>query len=285
MAPASAQVRNPWNGLYVGLHGGYAWQDVDGIFDSSGDATVLSAIDLNGAIIGGQLGYNYQSGQFLLGIEGDASTLANGGDTVITTPALPGAASLERRHELPCQHSRPARLGDQQLAAVRHRRLGLLALRVHRELPGVPLQRQSSARGLRHRLRRRRRMDARLWRVAACRISALRPRLAARSIPINFPDADAATASASTTSTSRARRSTSSSATSRPWHTAERHSVDAVPPCARRRHRFAAVASQLPRILMLRAQAFGNRRGIVEWVPSTKGVELDELAARDNDSR
>ncbi len=43
---------------------------------------MLSAIDLNGAIIGGQLGYNYQSGQFLLGIEGDASTLANGGDHV-----------------------------------------------------------------------------------------------------------------------------------------------------------------------------------------------------------
>ncbi len=30
MAPASAQVRNPWNGFYAGLHGGYAWQDVDG---------------------------------------------------------------------------------------------------------------------------------------------------------------------------------------------------------------------------------------------------------------
>ena len=93
MAPASAQVRNPWNGLYVGLHGGYAWQDVDGIFNSGGNSTVLSAIDLNGAIVGGQLGYNYQSGQFLLGIEGDASTLANGSDTV-TGPAMPGAATF-----------------------------------------------------------------------------------------------------------------------------------------------------------------------------------------------
>ena len=93
MAPASAQVRNPWNGLYVGLHGGYAWQDVDGIFNSGGNSTVLSAIDLNGAIVGGQLGYNYQSGQFLLGIEGDASTLANGSDTV-TGPAVPGAATF-----------------------------------------------------------------------------------------------------------------------------------------------------------------------------------------------
>ena len=50
---------------------------------------MLSAIDLNGAIIGGQLGYNYQSGQFLLGIEGDASTLANS-ETTSPVPASRG---------------------------------------------------------------------------------------------------------------------------------------------------------------------------------------------------
>jgi outer membrane immunogenic protein len=94
MAPASAQVRNPWNGFYAGLHGGYAWQDADGIFNSGGAQTVLSALDLSGAIIGGQLGYNYQSGQFLLGIEGDASTLANGGNNV-TGPGAPGPATFE----------------------------------------------------------------------------------------------------------------------------------------------------------------------------------------------
>ena len=93
MAPASAKVRNPWNGFYVGLHGGYAWQDVDGIFNSGGNSTVLSAINLNGAIVGGQLGYNYQSGQFLLGIEGDASALANGSDQ-ITGPGVPGDVTL-----------------------------------------------------------------------------------------------------------------------------------------------------------------------------------------------
>jgi outer membrane immunogenic protein len=93
LAPAHAQVSNPWNGLYVGLHGGYAWQDVNGTFDGLGAATNLSGIDLNGAIVGGQLGYNWQSGQFLLGIEGDASTLAGGGDHVVN-PGLLGAATL-----------------------------------------------------------------------------------------------------------------------------------------------------------------------------------------------
>ena len=78
MAPASAQVRNPWNGFYAGLHGGYALAGRRRHLQYAATPTVLSAIDLNGAIVGGQLGYNYQSGQFLLGIEGDASTLANG---------------------------------------------------------------------------------------------------------------------------------------------------------------------------------------------------------------
>jgi outer membrane immunogenic protein len=93
LAPAQAQVRDPWNGLYVGLHGGYAWQDVNGTFDGLGAATNLSGFDLNGAIVGAQLGYNWQSGQFLLGIEGDASTLANGDDH-IAHPGVPGAATL-----------------------------------------------------------------------------------------------------------------------------------------------------------------------------------------------
>ena len=85
--PACADERNPWNGLYVGLNGGYSWQSVSGIFNNAGNATDLSGIDLNGAMVGGQLGYNYQSGQFLLGIEGDASTLVDG-DSVTNDAAL-----------------------------------------------------------------------------------------------------------------------------------------------------------------------------------------------------
>lgn len=87
-APAYADERNPWNGLYVGLNGGYSWQDISGVFDSNGDATDLSGIDINGAVVGAQLGYNYQSGGFLIGIEVDAMTLADGG-TVTNDPTLP----------------------------------------------------------------------------------------------------------------------------------------------------------------------------------------------------
>jgi len=90
-APAQAQVENPWRGFYAGLNGGYAWQSANGTFNS---ATGLSGIDLNGGIVGGQLGYNWQSNQFLFGIEGDASTLAEGGSTIVANPGTPGAASL-----------------------------------------------------------------------------------------------------------------------------------------------------------------------------------------------
>ncbi|KAB2941263.1 MAG: outer membrane beta-barrel protein [Hyphomicrobium sp.] len=89
VTPAQAQVTNPWNGLYVGVNGGYAWQDVGGTYDSSATVTNLTGSDLNGAVVGGQIGYNWQSAQLLLGVEFDAMTLADGGENinVASTPA------------------------------------------------------------------------------------------------------------------------------------------------------------------------------------------------------
>jgi outer membrane immunogenic protein len=97
MTPAQAQVTNPWNGLYVGVNGGYAWQDVGGTFDNLGTNTSLNGIDLNGAVVGGQIGYNWQSAQFLLGVEFDAMTLANGGDNVsaASTPGVVLGADMD----------------------------------------------------------------------------------------------------------------------------------------------------------------------------------------------
>lgn len=93
VTPAQAQVTNPWNGLYVGVNGGYAWQDVGGTFDGGTTVTSLSGIDLSGAVVGGQIGYNWQSGQFLLGVEFDAMTLAGGGEN-INVASAPNAAVL-----------------------------------------------------------------------------------------------------------------------------------------------------------------------------------------------
>src|SRR2546421_9628402 len=80
--PAGAlPVTYDWTGFYVGGHVGYGWaqkewQDSFGLFNVSNTP--------NGFLGGGQAGFNYQIGQFVLGAEGDFSwTGINGGRTVL----------------------------------------------------------------------------------------------------------------------------------------------------------------------------------------------------------
>jgi outer membrane immunogenic protein len=61
-----APLYNPvfsWTGFYLGLNGGGGWGH------SSWDRT--GEIDLSGGFIGGTAGFNWQTGQMVLGIEGD----------------------------------------------------------------------------------------------------------------------------------------------------------------------------------------------------------------------
>ena len=67
---APTQTASNWSGFYVGLHGGYGWANLD---DSDDDTFNFDNADLAGAVIGGQLGMNFQWDMFVLGIEGDAS--------------------------------------------------------------------------------------------------------------------------------------------------------------------------------------------------------------------
>lgn len=62
-----------WTGFYVGGHGGYAWGDLSGRFDSGGMPTSLNSLDIDGGLGGVQTGYNYQAGWFVIGVEGDYS--------------------------------------------------------------------------------------------------------------------------------------------------------------------------------------------------------------------
>jgi outer membrane immunogenic protein len=67
MAPADVTVAGyDWSGAYIGIHGGYAWGETDGDDPVDGD--------LEGFVIGGQVGYNWMLGDsFLIGLEGDGS--------------------------------------------------------------------------------------------------------------------------------------------------------------------------------------------------------------------
>jgi outer membrane immunogenic protein len=77
----------PWTGPYVGLNLGYAWHHLTGVYDNFNNPTFLSGAEPNGALVGGQLGYNWRMDWFLLGVELDADT---GTDSNTVTDTLGG---------------------------------------------------------------------------------------------------------------------------------------------------------------------------------------------------
>jgi opacity protein-like surface antigen len=85
-----------WTGLYVGANGGWGWAsnfNASSTFtDPTGGGVVISpaASNLNatGAVFGGQLGYNWQTGNWVWGVEGDfdgsnINKLNNIGETIL----------------------------------------------------------------------------------------------------------------------------------------------------------------------------------------------------------
>jgi outer membrane immunogenic protein len=59
--PAYGQPPFSWTGFYIGVNGGWGWSNTDN--NSFGH--------VNGGLVGGTVGYNYQLGQFVIGYEGD----------------------------------------------------------------------------------------------------------------------------------------------------------------------------------------------------------------------
>lgn len=77
--PIAAPVYMPpaftWTGFYIGANAGYGWGNVN----TNGFGQVG---DLDGFVGGGQIGYNYQIGQFVVGAEADlqGADLSTGGN-------------------------------------------------------------------------------------------------------------------------------------------------------------------------------------------------------------
>jgi outer membrane immunogenic protein len=77
-----APIYNPvftWTGFYLGLNGGGGWGQ------SSWDRT--GSLDMSGGVIGGTVGFNWQTGQVVLGIEGDVDWSGVSGTTSTLCPA------------------------------------------------------------------------------------------------------------------------------------------------------------------------------------------------------
>jgi outer membrane immunogenic protein len=90
-APAYvAQVYN-WTGFYVGAHLGWARVDLSETVVAApagfGTGTVSGRDD--GFIYGGQVGFNYQIGQFVLGVEGQLSGADIGSSGTVVTVVAP----------------------------------------------------------------------------------------------------------------------------------------------------------------------------------------------------
>jgi opacity protein-like surface antigen len=67
--PPAALLPSGWAGFYIGIHGGYGW----GHESIQEDISPLSNPSPKGGVFGGQIGYNWQFGTFVAGLEVDSS--------------------------------------------------------------------------------------------------------------------------------------------------------------------------------------------------------------------
>jgi outer membrane immunogenic protein len=79
MYKAPAAVVSDWTGFYIGAHGGYGWSNQNDwqYYDCCGSSTPsnipIGQGKLNGGLAGGQIGYNWQTGSYVLGLQADGS--------------------------------------------------------------------------------------------------------------------------------------------------------------------------------------------------------------------
>src|ERR1051325_1853341 len=96
MAPAFT-----WTGFYIGLNAGGKWANVDQDITSGGTAFTLNGNNASSWIAGGQIGYNWQFNQIVLGIEGDIDAHDFSRSAVVGTaigPFIPGDAFTVESH-------------------------------------------------------------------------------------------------------------------------------------------------------------------------------------------
>jgi outer membrane immunogenic protein len=120
--PLKAPIYAPvftWTGLYLGANAGYGWQDSTGgtfCTDPTGvvggpmcPSAQAAAVSPKGGFVGGQLGYNYQSGMFVWGVEADIQ-VSHINDS-FTNPAVPFTTTMTRAADLDWYGTVRGRLG------------------------------------------------------------------------------------------------------------------------------------------------------------------------------
>jgi outer membrane immunogenic protein len=84
-APPMVQAMYDWSGFYIGINGGWA-QSNDRRTDPTG--LVFGDHDVDGGTVGGQVGYRWQSGQFVFGLEaqGNWADISGSSTNLLGTP-------------------------------------------------------------------------------------------------------------------------------------------------------------------------------------------------------
>jgi outer membrane immunogenic protein len=90
-APAYVEQYYNWTGFYAGINGGWG-------FGNSDLSNVLgsNSFDIDGGLVGGTIGYNYQMGRVVLGVEGDMDWSDIRGTTT-SGPCFAGSCETRNR--------------------------------------------------------------------------------------------------------------------------------------------------------------------------------------------
>src|SRR4051812_24355861 len=84
-APMMAMPLFTWSGFYVGVNAGYGWNNNDhAVVSPAGTILAVTGEDDGGFVGGAQVGYNFQFGSFVAGVETDLQYADIGGRGAFT---------------------------------------------------------------------------------------------------------------------------------------------------------------------------------------------------------
>src|SRR5262245_36557410 len=96
--PPPMQAVYTWTGFYLGVNAGGGWSNANSVFGTAGFPSFASVDNhLAGAIAGGQVGYNWQSGSWVIGVEADFQYSGMKGGISAPCPAGLCAANFDQK--------------------------------------------------------------------------------------------------------------------------------------------------------------------------------------------
>jgi outer membrane immunogenic protein len=100
---APVVVAPTWTGVYLGVNGGWGWTGSNSVAFTAIPPVAVAPFSISqntsGAVFGGQLGYNWQTGNWVLGIEGDVD--GYGAQNATKSAGFPATAVVATASDVP----------------------------------------------------------------------------------------------------------------------------------------------------------------------------------------